>query len=158
RRMQHAPPENPDPLALDVEEVDGFEPGTLRLRRDPDEPRRRKLRQPRNIVLNRGFGRQNIAGWRLFLSKELAEKAPARQQLMLDDLPDRSRARMRTPVEILIAKTSPHRGDFVDFARIGVHRVLESRASRARNPAIADLAPAVLHYFFSWSPATRFAK
>ena len=76
RRVKHAPPEDPDPLAFDVEERDASGPPLDRLGRENAQPRARELGQ---TVRRRADGervRYDVRGRRFTQAQELAEEAP----------------------------------------------------------------------------------
>jgi len=108
RGVQQSSPQDPDPLALDVEERDASRPPFGRLRRETLQAWTRELGDAmRGSVDRERLGK--YVGWsRLLEAEEFAEEAAFRQQLVFENVTNRRRAQLRTIVEIGVRELAPH--------------------------------------------------
>src|ERR1043166_7983237 len=81
RRVQDAPPEDPDALAPHVEEGDDLQPPPLILLGEQAQSRVRKLAHPLAVILRLAPLRKNLPRRRLRQPQELAEEAALREPL-----------------------------------------------------------------------------
>ena len=97
------------------------------------QPCPRQLAEPGDARLDGDRTRHDRRGVRFRQAEELAEEAPTREQLVLEDVADRRRFRMRAVVEHAVVEPPPHRGDLVDLARVDVDEMLARGILRARD-------------------------
>src|ERR1700727_46920 len=93
--MEDAPPEDPDALALDVEERPGIEPPGVGLRGEVAKPGARQVKQP----IRAGFRGEHARRCRLGTAEEFAEETAFGEKLVAEDFDHRGRFGMRAKVE-----------------------------------------------------------
>src|SRR5579884_754469 len=126
RAVQHAAPENPDALALDVEEPHALQPPSLRFHRKLPQARRSKTEHASHEAVNRVGRRKCLGRGRLGQAQKLAEKAPLAQDVMTEYLADRARLLVRPPIQVCVGETAPHGSGLVRLALVGVENVLKN--------------------------------
>src|SRR5690242_2268655 len=145
RGVQDAPPEDPDPFAVDVKERDDCEPPFLVLVREKFQTVARELNHTRRKRLRRAILRQNFVRRYLRQSQKLAEEPALRQQLVFDDLSNSARAGMWFECEIVFGEFVPDRMKLVCFARVSPHDVLKDWRRSLRHLIILDSNVFVVH-------------
>jgi hypothetical protein len=86
RRVQNAPPEDPDALSVHIEERYNFHPPRGFLLREETETRERKLNKTRTPRFDVQGCRQHVFGYGLGRVQEFAEEAALREKLVLEDV------------------------------------------------------------------------
>src|SRR5690349_6589106 len=107
RGVQHAPPEDPDSLAFDVEERNDREPPILILRGEKVQTLARELNHARGVSLRLAVRRQNFIRRHFRQPEKLTEESAFRQELVLHDLAHAARTRMWFEREIVCGKFAP---------------------------------------------------
>src|SRR5262245_56043537 len=124
RGVQDAPPENPDSFPLHIEERNNCKPPVLSLLCQKLQTCAGELDHSGGISLRRAVLRQDFVRRHFRQSQKLGKEATFRQQLVLDNLFDATRARMWLEREIVRRELMPDRVEFVYLTRICPHEVL----------------------------------
>lgn len=123
--MQHAPPEDPDSLPLDIEERVRFEPPGIAPAGEVVESRPRQFQQPEGERFGRLFGREHARSFRLGATEELGKKTALGQKLMAEDFEYRTGFRMRTEGEIVRLKLPEYGSGLVGLTGVRFDRMLQ---------------------------------
>jgi YD repeat-containing protein len=145
RRVQDAPPKNPDALAHDVEKRDALEPPRFVLDRQVRQARLGQLlhalrEHRRRLLLGQQFGR----GW-LGQAEKFREKSPLGEQLVLHDVERGARSGIRAKRQILGGKGPPDVHHLVGLAGVGVEQDLEDGEPGARNFCFGNGRVGIFH-------------
>src|SRR5690606_20047531 len=106
----------------------------------------RELHEAIDVRVDRGLTRgQDFRRGRLRRAQELAKEAPLREELVLQDVADRARARMRAVRQVGIRELAPDRDDLVALARVRVQQMLREGERRAGNVRVRDRGVGVAH-------------
>ena len=87
----------------------------------------------------------DVGSGRLRRSEELAEEAALGQQLVLQDVADGARPRMRAERQVGVDEPAPHRGDLVGLAGVGVEDVLQHRRRGPRDAIVGNGDVGIVH-------------
>src|SRR5690242_4817740 len=143
--VQQAPPENPDSLPSYVEKRNRLQPPLFFLRGQVLQPGLGQLQHALRVVAHRrGFG-QNFRGRRFGSAQELAEKAPFRKQLVLENLENGLRAWVRLEGKVRIRKAAPDGNHLVGLAGIGVEQMLKQWGRGPRNALLGQSSEFIVH-------------
>ena len=104
-------------------------------------PARRGARSP----IDAERRRQDVPGGRLRGFEELAEEAPLRQQLVLQDVGDGARARVWPVGEVGVREAAPDSGHLVGLAGVGVEDVLQGQRHGPRDALVRDGDVGIVH-------------
>jgi hypothetical protein len=143
--VQYTPPENPNALALHIEEIGRLEPFPFAHFAQPPKTSGGEFHQPKSKSIDGLLDRQYVCRSRFRTAKELAEEPAFRQELMPHDFFYGAGTRMRPPDQIGGCEHLPDGSRLVCLACIGVHEMLKHRYRGSRHFLAGNIDLIVFH-------------